>query len=46
MRAVRNTLAADAGLVLFRWKLRTERYVLGPAREREDDAALRRPTLH
>ena len=41
-----GALLADAGLTLFRWPPRTERYVLGPAREGADDAAPRRPTLH
>ena len=41
-----GALLADAGLTLLRWRPRTERYVLGPARERENEVALRRPTRH
>ena len=46
-----GALLADAGLTLFRWQPRTERYVLGPAPRSEYDRdehepPTRRPTLH
>jgi hypothetical protein len=41
-----GVLLAGAGLKLFRWPPRTERYVLGPARRDEHEPAPRRPTLH
>ena len=44
-------LLASAGMILFRWPPRTERYVLGPAPqarydEPEHEPPPRRPTLH
>ena len=39
-------LLAGAGLTLFRWPPRTERYVLGPVPRDEREPPPRRPTLH
>ncbi|MGD9615532.1 MAG: hypothetical protein AB7H90_09025 [Alphaproteobacteria bacterium] len=41
-----GALLADAGLTLFRWPPRTERYVLGPAPKAGHEATSSRPTLH
>jgi hypothetical protein len=41
-----GALLADAGLSLYRWPPKSERYVLGPASEAEDAPLRRPPTLH